>query len=479
MPYPIFHVLRIARFRPDVETLGKRFFGRGDNLPPMRATRLMWLLLLVVGIGATACSPAEWRGETGPPPVDAVADPAVDEIIEIEYWQYNFGEGVAAMDILIEQFHEQYPNIRVLHNYETPLEDFNEVMAARAPAGVGPDLVRLYYGWQATWIDAGYLVSLPRSYFPHSTVRNEFNPFIETSFLEGELYSLPTAVQVGALYYNKDLMVEAGLNPETPPTTLQELAQQAVLCTQRNEDGSFEVMGLPISINGQAEYWFREVLLRQFGQPPMSDDRRTILWNGSREGYAAWQELLRFQTEFNTGDSTLFDSDPNYFVTGRACFHIDTSARLEIIAANAPDLQFGVTELPYFNDTRHTFAGYWAHGITQKGASSPERLDAVATFLQYITRPEAGRLWSDIVGELPAQQTAIQEPAQLFDPLLAPFLVGLTYAHAPFIIDEEAERAALRQAYEAVVLDGADPDLELDRAVQTIQALFDAFWERR
>ena len=32
---------------------------------------------------------------------------------------------------------------------------------ASVPAGVGPDVATLFYGWQPAWIEADYLVPLP------------------------------------------------------------------------------------------------------------------------------------------------------------------------------------------------------------------------------------------------------------------------------------------------------------------------------
>lgn len=428
-------------------------------------------LVVLCTLLLAACTPAilegsgtglPWDTEPGEPPV---------EPIEIEYWQYDYGANVTAMDILIEQFHEEYPHIRVVHNFHTALEDFQDVMAARIPAGLGPDVVSLYYAWQTAWIDAGYLTPLPEDAFPLTEIRASYSPIIEAGIRDEKLYALPTAVRTGALYYNRDLMTTAGLNPDQPPTTLAELEAQAAQCTVRNDDGTYELMGFPITMVGQADPWFREVLLRQFGQEPYADDGRTVLWNASPAGYAAWEQLLKFQVELETGDPTDFDMDPNFFVAGRACFHIDTSFRLETIAASAPDLNFGVVELPIHNDIQSTFGAYWAHGLTQKGASTAERQEAATTFLRYITSAAAGRMWIDIVGEIPAHLDALVDMPLRNDPLLAPFIAGLTYTHAPLYVNETQEREILRSAYNAVVSQGVDAATALDAAVAAIQAV--------
>ena len=193
-----------------------------------------------------------------------------------------------------------------------------------------------------------------------------------------------------------------------------------------------------------------------------------------------WNQLLKFETELQTGDRTSCSrATPNYFLNGHACFIVDGSFRLGTIASSAPDLNFGVTELPEHNGIKSTFGSYWTHGITKKAAADPARMEAAVKFLQFITTPEAGSIWVDIVGELPAQLEAASDPELLADEKLGAFAAGLPYAHSTFFIDESKDRQALIDAYDAVILTGADPNAELDIAVETVQEMLDEFWADR
>lgn len=450
----------------------------------MKRQRIMIWLGLVVAIAmlVSACAapvvpaaaPAGEAAATTEPAAEDAA--AAGEPVEIEYWQYNFESRITAMDELIALFEAENPGIKVIHNSEIPYDNYRDKIAASVPAGVGPDVATLFYGWQPAWVDAGYLVPLPADAFPPEMVNSEFSPMVQASYQDGELYTLPTAVRTLALFYNKDLMTAAGLDPENPPTTLAELEEQAAQCTKLDAQGNYEIMGFPVSMTGQAHHWFREVLLRQFGQQPYSDDYTQVQWNASQGGYDAWNELLKFQTELKTGDATLFDGDPNFFLTGKACFHIDGSFRLGTIASSAPDLNFGVVELPEHNGVKSTFGSYWTHGITSKAAADPARMAAATKFLQFITTPEAGAMWVKQTGELPAQLAAASDPELLADPKLGAFAAGLPYAVSTFFVDESKDRQALIDAYDAVVLSDADPKEELDIAVQTVQDMLDEYW---
>jgi len=445
-----------------------------------RKFTILFSLMLITAMLLAACpapaapAPASEGDSSASESEEAASAESGDEVIEIEYWQYNFEARIDAMDQLIEQFEAENPGIKVIHNSEIPYADFRDKIAVSVPAGVGPDVATLFYGWQLDWIGAGYLVPLPEDHFPMDML-NDFSPMVQASVIEDQLYTLPTAVRSLALFYNKDLMEQAGLDPLSPPQTLAELEEQAVQCTVKDGD-TYETYGFIANPGGQAHHWFRQVLLPQFGQEPLSDDRRTVQWNASEEGYAAWDQFLKFQTELETGVAGVYESDPEGFLAGQVCFHIDGSFRLGTIAKNAPDLNFGVTELPEHNGVKGTFGSYWTHGITQKGASDPARMEASAKFLQFVTSAEAGALWVDIVGELPAQLASASDEELMADEHLGAFARGLDYAQATFFINEADDRQALIDAFDAVVLTDADPAAELDFATETVQAMYDEFW---
>lgn len=441
----------------------------------MQNKRLLALLsaLMTLALVISACAPVAETGDAG---AETAGDTeaASDEVIELEYWQYNFEARITAMDQLIEMFEEEHPNIRILHNSDIPYDDFRDKIATSVPAGVGPDVVTLFYGWQLDWIGADYIVPLPEEEFPRSLIEEEFSPMVEASVIEGNLYTLPTAVRTLALFYNPDLMAEKGLDPDNPPATLDELKEQAVQCAEKEGD-DFITYGIVVSPAGQAHHWFRQVLLPQFGQQPLSDDRQTVLWNASEAGYEAWETLLSFERDLEVSRLDT-DNDFDAFLAGNACFHIDGSFRVGTIDNNAPDLNYGVTELPTHNDVQATFGSYWTHGITQKAAADPARMAAAVEFLKFITSAEAGALWVDIVGELPAQLEAASDEELLADPQLGAFAAGLPYAEATFFINESDDRQAIIDAYDAVILNDADPRVELDFAVETVQEIYDEFW---
>ncbi len=431
----------------------------------MRLSRLLAIVLVVILAGS----------------LGAVA--GAQDMVEIEYWQYNFGARVGAMDMLIEQFEAENPGIDVIHNSDIPYANFRDELAASAPAGVGPDVVTLFYGWIPAFVDAGYLVPLPEDSFSEEFILETFSPMVANAKFEGSYWAIPTAVRSLALFWNKDLFAAAGLDPDSPPATLDEFVEAAIATTVYDGDESdvynITTQGHAPALASQDHHWFREVLIRQFGGAPYSDDGRTVTYN-SEEGCAAFSWLAAFETEHVTGSNDILDGATNAFVNGESALHVDGSFRVGTIRNNNPDLNYGVAELPVGpNGEQHTFGSYWTHGITRRANDDPARLEAAVKFLQFITTPEAGTLWVNNVGELPAQLSAASDEMILADPILGPFSAGLAYSHATFFVDESAQRQVLIDAFDNIRLGGMDPCDALDEAAAAEQELIDNFWADR
>ena len=79
---------------------------------------------------------------------------------------------------------------------------------------------------------------------------NDFWPaFLQNSYYEGNIYSIPFQRSTIIMYYNKDAFRAAGLDPETPPTTWEELADYAQKLTIRDNAGNVVQWGVQISTN--------------------------------------------------------------------------------------------------------------------------------------------------------------------------------------------------------------------------------------
>lgn len=392
----------------------------------------------------------------------------------ITYWQYEFASKVEAINELIKKFEAANPGIKVVHQ-TFPFDAYQQKVASSIPAGQGPDVVNLFYGWLPTWVKAGYLQALPDEYT--KMVDSEFSSMAQAAKVNKKLYGLPTAVRSLALFYNKDLLNAAGF--KNPPKTWDEFTSMAAKMTQK-DGNKFTQLGFALAPNGQDHHLVREILLRQFGGRPYSDDGRKVLFGGP-EGvkaltfYTDW--LKKYQVgaigdQFFPGNNAYRDA----FIAGKVGMIVDGSFAIGTVK-NGAKFTWGVTELPNekIGARRVNFGSFWMHGLSPLATGAKK--EASLKFLEYITSAETQKYWLDKVGELPARKSLIKDPKLSLDKTFGPFVLSLAYAKATPFVDEIGQRKTLVDAINRVLLENKDPAESLKQAVTEEQKLLDEFWK--
>ncbi len=159
-----------------------------------------------------------------------------------------------------------------------------------------------------------------------------------------EYWGLPTAVCSLALFYNETLLTEAGLDPNKPPRTIDQLVDAAKKTVKYDIGGNITSEGLALDMGAQDHHWWREVLVREFGGAPYSDDYRKVAYN-DEHGVAALKWYTDLQTADKVGPTGFMDVPEAAFEAGRAALMIDGSFRLGSLG-QVKNLAWGVSELP-------------------------------------------------------------------------------------------------------------------------------------
>ncbi|MEM9524541.1 MAG: extracellular solute-binding protein [Pseudomonadota bacterium] len=392
--------------------------------------------------------------------------------VEIEYWQYFFDARVKAMERLIENFERENPGITVKMTH-FPYADYRTKVAAAIPAGEGPDVVQLFYGWLNDYVEAELIQPLPVQAFPPDRIEAEFFPMVG-AMRRGDAYmALPTAVRSLALFYNERLFEEAGV--ENPPATLDELVETAARLTKRDGAGNLIQVGLTTGMNAQDHHWFREVLVRQFGGAPYAEDHRTVNYD-TEAGLRALEFYIGLEKTHGVTASGFMDEPQAAFKAGRAGMHIDGSFRIGSLEAQR-GLRWGVAELPANPDgKRSNYSSYWVNAITTKAEG--EKYDAAVAFMQYVTSDEAMQIWLDVVGELPAKPSVGMTDENIGDEIFGPFIRGLEYANTTVFADESAQRQIMVDMVARVDLEGQSLAESLAAAAEAEQKLLNDYYAR-
>ncbi len=196
------------------------------------------VLLLLLGLPAAGLLVFGPRGAVNVPPGRTV----------IRYWEKWTGVEAQAMQRLVDRFNatagaEQ--NIWVEYNAVSGIEQ--RLLIATA-GGDPPDVAGLFDYLVPQFADQGALMRLDDAVAEAGIELGAFKPiFLRIGRYGGRLYALPSTPYTIALYYNRELMRRAGLDPERPPRTVAELGAYARRLTCRDGRGKIVQMGFTTS----------------------------------------------------------------------------------------------------------------------------------------------------------------------------------------------------------------------------------------
>ncbi|TWV55422.1 extracellular solute-binding protein [Streptomyces misionensis] len=136
-------------------------------------------------------------------------------------------------DGLIADFEKKYPGTHVKW-VDQPAEGYADKLSADAAGGTLPDVVNVSPDLVAPLAKAGLAMDLDKT---AAKYRSEYLPGAWASHqipgMSGT-YAFPWYLNTGPMFYNKALFKQAGLDPEKPPSTYDELFADALRMAQKS-----------------------------------------------------------------------------------------------------------------------------------------------------------------------------------------------------------------------------------------------------
>lgn len=394
--------------------------------------------------------------------------------VTLTYWQYDFASKVSTMNDLIKKFEAQNPDIKI--KQETfPYDAYNQKVASSVPAGQGPDVVNLFYGWLPQYVGGGFLQPLPEKDFPTARIESTFVPMIKTSKIGGKYYALPTSVRTLALFYNKDMMKASKVL--TVPRTWEDFITAAQKMTKGTAP-RYSQIGFGISPDGQDWQMLREVLIRQYGGTPYADGGKKVNYT-TEAGVSAMKFYTELLTKHKIGTQNYFPGNNGYrdaFIAGKAGMIIDGSFAIASIKSGAK-FNWGVVPLPTFKNSsvRGNFGSYWVNGITKNAKG--DKLAAAVKFIKFLTTEETMNTWLRAVGEIPASKKLVGDPALRTDPVYGAFVQALPFASSTLFVDEAGQRQAWLDGINSVLKQGMSPADAMKKIAADEQKILNSYYK--
>jgi len=386
--------------------------------------------------------------------------------VKIQFWHmYDSGPAKELMDSLIAEFNEMHKGEIEVEDLGISFWDYWDKLGVAIAAGQEPDVFQNDLGNVGGRADSGLLENL-LPYLKEKGVNPDevfFEEPLKMCKLGEGLYALPFETDVRLLFYNKKLFKEAGLDPNTPPKTWDELWEFADKITKVNEDGSYDVLGFN-PIYGQSYFW-----MYVWGNgKSFIDENGNIVVNSPEivELLEEWQEMIdklgvekldEFNATYGWGPS-------DAFLNNKLGMVIQVGNFISQIKTFAPDLEYGVAYIPY----PKTYAS-WSNGFSLELSSRSKHKKEAIEFMLFLTSKEPQFKLAKTLSSLVCNVKAAYDPELMSNPEWRIQVNTLNFTKfRPFVLEAPKWYEELQKAVDEVKYGKKTPQKALDDAQKRI-----------
>ena len=357
------------------------------------------------------------------------------------------------VDGIVADFEAANPDIKVDAIYSGNYDD-TRVRALSALASGEPAQLAVMFSIDAyDLIEQDLVVAFEDIEGVNPDWLDSFYPaLMANSRIEGKTWGIPFQRSTLVAYYNKEKFREAGLDPESPPATWDELISMGKALTK---DGTY---GLMIPSTGYP-YWMFQALAIQNGKEVMSNDGLTTYFDDDAvvDTLAFWLSLSQEHGIMPTG-TVEWGTLRQAFLEGQTAMMWHSTGNLTAVKNNA-SFDFGVAELPA-NVRPGSPTGGGNFYVFKD--TSPEEKAAALKLIEFMTAPEQAATWSIKTGYMGVSPAAYETEALMaYTEEFPPALVArnqLENAVAEFSTFETARvREGLNNAIQAALTGSKSP----------------------
>ncbi len=388
--------------------------------------------------------------------------------VELTFWHSMSIYQGDTLEQLVEEYNNNNEDIQVRLIFQGLYDDMKIKLINAVKTGDLPDVSQVAIEYLDVFIDDNRIEPIT-DYISEDNKNDILSQFWNGVTRQREIYAFPFNHSVQVLYYNKDAFEKAGLDPDKPPKTWEDVIKYGKKLTKDFDgDGTIDQWGILVSLEGVFGF---TPLIRQVGGEFLNDDRSKALFN-SEEGVRVMELVQKMAYEYKIMPSnwTLFEGT-SAFLQGKIAMGPITCAGIKFAEDNLP-WELGIAPLPYIENKSVLLGGA---GLVIFSKSSHRR-KAAMNFISWLTNKENSIRWHEKTGYLPIRKSAMESfELQSFHRLNPNYKVPveqLSYSRPPDFtpylpqIDQ-----IVRYAIEDIMINRKDPQKTLNIAAEKVNNL--------
>ncbi|MBP2001237.1 sn-glycerol 3-phosphate transport system substrate-binding protein [Paenibacillus shirakamiensis] len=429
------------------------------------------MMLMVSACGGTTTDSSDAATTAKPQGNDTSASSKT----KVVWWHSMGGALGKEVDQLVADFNKSQDKVQVEAVFQGTYDESINKMKASMDSDSGPSMIQVYEIGSRFMIDSKAITPVQQFIDQDKYDVSQLEENITRYYtFDGKQYSMPFNTSNPILYYNKDLFKAAGLDPEKPPTTYEEVKKDAEVLSKQGHPASFAIYG-----------WFMEQLFANQGKEYLNNGNgrtspATQSLVNSEAGVKTlewWKSMIDNKSVINLGRKT--DDTEKAFIAGQIAMTLDSTASLrEIVDGSDGKFKVGTAFLPKPQSASDG-------GVVVGGASlwilnnKPEAEQKAAwEFIKYLAEPTTQAKWHIATGYFPITKKAYDEQIVKDNLTKYPqFQTAIDQLHAskPSTATQGAVMGVFPEARQTVegaieeVLSGSKPPQKaLDDAAKTI-----------
>jgi multiple sugar transport system substrate-binding protein len=402
--------------------------------------------------------------------------PSIDQPVTITFYNYNLataGLGAEATQKLINEFMEANPNVTV-EGIGYSSADSSRIQADLA-AGQPVDLVQTVFSdldFSVNNFGAQALEDIAPAEELTAHLSGMHPNGTKLGVLNGKTYGLAYTFSTPVLFYNADLFRAAGLDPDAPPATWEELKAAALAIEEKTDAEGFSA---GITGAGAADWLFQGVVRSNNGEV-ISRDRTTLKFAEPEAVEAV--KMLRDLNDAGVYEVYEGLGAVDAMSSGSLAMYLQTSAlQSGLVKGAAGNFELRSAAMPRFGDkpTRPNNSG----SALTIHTTDPLKQRAAWELMKFLTSEHGYTVITSEIGYLPLRPSIVTDPNYLAGwiaehPLVAPNLEQLDRLEPWDPMPGPNYRQIVKTMMDAVemsVFGGADVEATMADAQANAQAL--------
>ncbi|KAF2960130.1 ABC transporter substrate-binding protein [Thermotoga sp. 38H-to] len=335
--------------------------------------------------------------------------------VKIQFWHAMGGWRIELLQNMAEDFMKIHPDIEVEVQYTGSYRDTLNKLVAAVQGGTPPHVVQIYEIGTQFMIDSGIAVPIGDliEKDPSFDIGKFLPQVLDYYRVKGKLYSMPFNSSNPILYYNKTLFKEAGLDPNNPPRTFDELIEYCRKLTVKDEKGNIVRAGITWPLHS----WFFEQFIALQNAPLVDNEngragrptKAVFNHEAALRFLRLWNTLTKEGLMINTTKED-WTGARQLFISQKVAMLITSTSDVKLMmdASKENGFELGTAFLPKPEGVKLGGTPIGGGSLWIIGDHPEEEIKAAWEFVKWMAEPEQQIRWHLGTGYFPVRKDAVE-----------------------------------------------------------------------